>query len=118
MSTESLTATVGVLLTGSSAWATVVAVSLIGLSLGGLAPLLRAIPIELEGIGPRLTATANGLIFTVGEVGGFLGPFLIGGLRDASGSFLPGFGALAIAGAVIVVAGYVMEEPRGSPAGS
>lgn len=58
-----------------------------GLGLGWVAPLVRSIPIELDGIGPRLTATPNGFVFTVGEVGGFAGPFLV------------------------VAAGYLMTEP-------
>ncbi len=104
--------TAGVLVAGVGLPVTVAAVGLVGVSLGGLSPLVRAIPTELDGIGPRLTATANGLIFTVGEVGGFAGPFLVGGLRDLTGSFGPGFAALTAASVVIVVAGYAMPEPR------
>jgi cyanate permease len=87
------------------------AVLVAGLGLGGVAPLVRSVPIELDGIGPRLTATANGFVFTVGEVGGFAGPFLVGSLRDTTGSFAPGFGLLAAGGLVVVVAGYLMVEP-------
>ena len=79
--------------------------------IGGLSPLVRAIPIEMNGIGPRLTAVATGLIFTVGEVGGFMGPFLIGALHDLTGSFAPALAALALASLVTAVAGYVMNEP-------
>ena len=88
--------------------------------IGGLSPLIRAIPIEMDGIGPRLTAIANGLIFTVGEVGGFMGPFLIGFLRDLTGSFAPALGTLALASSIAAVAGYVMDEPAGlgRPAGA
>ncbi len=91
-------------------------VAVAGIGIGGLAPLMRSIPIELDGIGPELTGVATGLIFTVGEVGGFAGPFLVGGLRDVSGSFLPGFGLLAAGGAMVVLAGYLMEEPAGTTA--
>ena len=87
------------------------AVLVAGLGLGGVAPLVRSIPIELDGIGPRLTATANGFVFTVGEVGGFAGPFLVGSLRDTTGSFAPGFSLLAAGGLLVVVAGYLMVEP-------
>jgi cyanate permease len=80
----------------------------VGIGLGGVGPLLRAIPVELEGIGPKLTATAVGFVFAVGEVGGFLGPFLVGSLRDATGSFAPGLATIALAGLVIVVAGWQM----------
>jgi cyanate permease len=89
-----------------------------GVGIGGLAPLMRSIPIELDGIGPQLTGVATGLVFTVGEVGGFAGPFLIGSLRDATGSFLPGFALLAAGGLVVVAAGYLMDEPAGTGPGT
>lgn len=82
--------------------------------IGGLSPLIRAIPIELEGIGPRLTAVATGLIFAVGEIGGFMGPFLIGALRDLTGSFGAGIAVLAAGGFVTMLAGYLMDEPAGT----
>jgi cyanate permease len=82
-----------------------------GVGLGGLSPLVRSIPIELDGIGPRLTATATGLIFSVGEIGGFLGPFVVGSLRDATGTFATGLLVLSVGGAVVVAAGLAMSEP-------
>ncbi|MFB6191733.1 MAG: CynX/NimT family MFS transporter [Haloarculaceae archaeon] len=103
------------LLAGSGIVVLAASLVLVGVfMIGGLSPLVRAIPIELDGIGPRLTAVATGLIFAVGEIGGFMGPFLIGALRDLTGSFAPGIGLLAAGGLVTVVAGYLMEEPRGS----
>lgn len=80
----------------------------VGIGLGGVGPLIRAIPVELSDIGPGLTATAVGFVFAVGEVGGFLGPFLVGSLRDATGSFAPGLVVVAASGVVIVVAGWRM----------
>lgn len=79
--------------------------------IGGLSPLVRAIPIELDGIGPSLTAVATGLIFTVGEVGGFAGPVLIGFLHDITGSFTPALILLAVASLLAAVAGFRMNEP-------
>jgi len=103
------------LLVASSLPAVLVSLVFVGtFAIGGLSPLVRAIPIELDGIGPRLTAIANGLIFTVGEVGGFGGPFLIGLLRDVTGSFRPALGALAAASLLAAVAGYLMDEPGAS----
>ncbi|MUV86416.1 MFS transporter, partial [Natronomonas sp. CBA1123] len=54
----------------------------IGLGMGGLSPLIRAVPVELEGIGAKLTGTAVGVVFAVGEIGGFLGPVVIGALPE------------------------------------
>ncbi|QCC59264.1 MFS transporter [Natrinema thermotolerans] len=80
-----------------------------GFGFGGLSPLIRAIPPELEGIGARLTGTAVGFIFAVGEIGGFLGPVLVGTLYDRTGSYAPGLGLLAVAGLVVAVAGSVLR---------
>lgn len=78
-------------------------VMLVGFGMGGLSPLIRAIPVELEGIGPELTGTAVGIVFAVGEIGGFLGPVLVGSLRDFTGSFAPGL--LMCAAGTLVAAG-------------
>jgi len=100
------------LLVGSSIPALLGSLVLVGVFIiGGLSPLIRAIPIELDGIGPRLTAVATGLIFTVGEIGGFLGPFLIGALRDLTESFAPGIGLLTAGGLLTILAGYAMDDP-------
>lgn len=81
-------------------------VAIVGIGLGGIGPLIRTIPVEIKDIGPELTATAVGIIFAVGEVGGFLGPFLVGSLRDATNSFAPGLAIVAIGGVVIAVTGW------------
>lgn len=80
----------------------------VGIGIGGVGPLVRAIPVELDGVGPELTATAVGFVFTVGEVGGFLGPFLVGSLRGLTGSFVPGLAVLTASGLVIAAAGWRM----------
>ncbi|QSX00269.1 CynX/NimT family MFS transporter [Haloterrigena alkaliphila] len=81
-----------------------------GLGVGGVSPLVRAIPPDLEGIGARLTGTAVGFIFAVGEIGGFVGPVLVGALRDATGSFVPGLAVLAGGALVVVAAGAALHS--------
>lgn len=81
-----------------------------GMGAGGLSPLVRAIPPSLEGIGPRLTGTAVGFIFAVGEIGGFLGPVLIGTLHDLTGSYAPGLAVIAMAGIVVVFTGGLLRR--------
>ena len=112
-----LAGTVGLLglTVGTSLWTLAASLSLVGVFvIGGLSPLIRAIPIEMKGIGPGLTAVATGWIFTVGEVGGFLGPFSIGVVYDYTGRFEPALGLLALASLVTAVVGYVMDEPAQS----
>ncbi|ESP87024.1 MFS transporter [Candidatus Halobonum tyrrellensis] len=107
---------VGLVFAGS-VWTLSASLALVGVfAIGGLSPLVRAIPIELAGIGPGLTAVATGLIFTVGEVGGFLGPFSVGAAYDYAGAFDPALGVLAAASLAAAVVGYRMDEP--SRAGS
>jgi len=83
-----------------------------GFGVGGLSPLIRAIPPELDGIGARLTGTAVGFVFAVGEIGGFLGPVVIGTLHDTTGSFLPGLAMLAAAGVVVAIAGEFLRRQQ------
>jgi len=81
-----------------------------GYGVGGLSPLVRAIPPDLDGLGSRLTGTAVGLVFAVGEVGGFLGPVAIGSLYDLTGTYATGLAVLAAGGVVAVLAGGAMRE--------
>lgn len=81
-----------------------------GVGVGGLSPLVRAITPELEDIGVRLTGTAMGFVFAVGEIGGFLGPVLIGTFNQLTGSYLPGLGLVAAAGLVVVLAGEALRR--------
>ncbi|MFC6990026.1 hypothetical protein ACFQJD_17380 [Haloplanus sp. GCM10025708] len=77
----------------------------VGVAVGGLSPLVRMIPAELDGVGPELTGTAVGLVFAVGELGGFLGPFLVGTLYDLTASYVPGLAVICVACLAAVVAG-------------
>ncbi|NHN60589.1 MULTISPECIES: CynX/NimT family MFS transporter [Halorussus] len=83
-----------------------------GVGVGGLSPLVRAIPPELDGVGSELTGTAMGFVFAVGEIGGFLGPVIVGTSRGTTGSFAPGLGLLAAAGLVVVLAGGALRRLR------
>jgi len=80
-------------------------VALAGVGVGGLSPLVRLVPPELDEVGAELTGTAVGLVFAVGEFGGFLGPVLVGGLYDLTGSYAPGLAVIAVACIGSVIAG-------------
>lgn len=100
---------VGGILGGGTTMITAVGIVAAGLGVGGLSPLVRAIPPDLDSIGARLTGTAVGLVFAVGEVGGFLGPVLIGSLRDVTGTYAAGLAILAGGGLLAVAAGAAMQ---------
>ena len=98
------------LLESRSLLVTVGVVVAVGVGIGGVSPLVRALPTRFDGVGPRLAATAVGLVFAVGEIGGFLGPFLVGALEDATGSFVPGVVMFGGTGVVIALAGLGLAE--------
>ncbi len=68
------------------------------------------------------TAAAAGmaLINSVGNLGGFFGPFIVGWIKDSTGSFDSGLYALAgfmVLAAVVTVFGVRVQRPRTAPAG-
>lgn len=100
----------GLFLTGLGATAVVTFVGVVGLGLGGISTLIRVIPMEMRGIGPEFTGTAIGLMFTFGEVGGFGGPFLVGVLKDVTGTYDAGIALLFGAALLLVAAAVSMRE--------
>ena len=63
-------------------------------------------------------AAAIGLINSLGNLGGFVGPYLIGWLREASGSFAPGLILLGLACLATAAATLLARfEPGGGPPG-
>lgn len=99
----------GVILASTGPLATA-AIVVAGFGAGGLSPLVRAIPPNLPDVGARLTGTAMGLTFAVGEVGGFGGPLLIGAIHDLTGSYAIGVSLLAAGTLLVVGAGAAMRS--------
>jgi MFS family permease len=86
-------------------------------ALGGgcVAPLLFALPAELEGVGPARLGAALGLLGLVGQLGGFLLPTLTG--TAAQGGGLPAsIGVLAIGHLLLLVPALGLRETRESAA--
>lgn len=84
----------------------IIALVIAGAAMGTIAPVLMTIPVEHEEIGTGLAATAVGLIFMIGNTGGFLGPIVSGKLMDLTGSHWAGF--IFMAAVLIVAAGFVI----------
>lgn len=68
-----------------------------------LMPLMMNTLMEMPQIGPGLMGAAGGLYFSIGEVGGFLGPALIGLLVDLTGDFAVGVLLVAVIMLVMVI---------------
>ena len=87
-----------------------IAAVLLGLGSWLYVPLLLALPMELRGMTPERVGIVWGTYVTVGGVGMFLSPLLVGALRDLAGGFLPGFLVCAVAGWTLVAAGLLIPK--------
>jgi cyanate permease len=73
----------------------IIGLVLYGLSYCCLLPLLVLILMDLPEVGSRYMGSASGMFFCVAEIGGFLGPFMVGAIKDWGGGFLGGASFLA-----------------------
>ena len=89
-----------------------VCIGLLGIGSWLYVPMLFVLPMELDGMTPGKVAVAWGWIMAVSGMGGFVAPLVVGILRDATGSFLPGFLVFAALAWMLVVAGFSVPEPR------
>ena len=87
----------------------IIALIIAGASLGILIPVFMVIPVEIGEIGPPLAATAMGLIFMIGNIGGFVGPIIAGKTMDITGAHWPGF---LFMGAALIIAGFCILPVR------
>ncbi len=75
-------------------------------------PALMLILMETPIVGPQRMGMAAGLYFSVAEIGGFGGPFLLGRVYDASGSLVGGVMFLAVVALVLAVPPLLIKERR------
>ncbi len=88
-----------------------------GLILQGIArssvnALLMLTLMDTPEVGSEYMGIAGGLYFTVGEVGGFAGPSLLGWLRDSTGDFVAGLSVLAALNVVMVSVAFLIKETK------
>ncbi|WP_205473586.1 CynX/NimT family MFS transporter [Nocardioides sp. SYSU D00038] len=87
-------------------------VGLEGFCAAALVPLMMNTLMELPEIGPRHVGAAAAVYFTVGELGGFAGPTLVGAVVGATGTFTAGVGALSFVMAAMVLVAVRMPQPK------
>jgi MFS transporter, ACS family, tartrate transporter len=105
-------AAVGVASAAKASWPAVAlpALAIAAVGLYAFTPPFWSLPTSfLRGDG---AAAGIGLINAVGNLGGFIGPYLMGGLRDWSGDFATGL--FALAGAAPLSAALVMTARAGA----
>lgn len=69
---------------------------LTGLAIGGILPIIFLSPLETEEIGPALAGSSMGILFTIGNLGGFIAQPLAGKIIDLTGSEAAAFGLFAL----------------------
>ncbi len=73
-------------------------------------PIVFTIPMELPNMTPERVGVTVGIVLSAGNLSGFVFPFLVGFLRDLTGSFMLGFGICALMALALAAAGYLMPE--------
>jgi len=91
--------------------ATVPLLVLAALGGGCVAPLLFAMPAEIEGVGPARLGAALGLLTLVGQVGGFLLPSLAGAATQGAG-LAGAIGAMAVVHLLLLAPALGLRETR------
>ena len=92
-------------------------ISVIVLGIGSFLylPTLMSLPMEMPGMTPEKVAIVWGFIVTVVGFASFVSPLLVGGLRDISGSFLPGFIICIVASSALIAAATLMPATALQP---
>jgi CP family cyanate transporter-like MFS transporter len=88
----------------------VVGLILYGIAACTLVPLLTLILMETPEVGAKHMGSAGGLFFCISEIGGFMGPFLLGALVDWTGGFLAGGYFVVALGLGILLMSFLMGK--------
>jgi len=84
----------------------------------GVMPILMLTLIESPKVGSERMGAAGGLFFTAGEVGGVLGPLLLGVFSDVSGDFSGGMFMLAGSSAILILLTFYLARETRLPSSS
>ncbi len=96
------------------------AVVILGIGSWLYVPTLLTLPMQMAGVTPERVAVVWGSLLTFSGFAMFLSPILVGGLRDLSGSFVPGLAVCAAASWTLFLAGVLLprnvtDAPAGIP---
>lgn len=89
----------------------IIAIAAEGFCAAALMPLMLNILMEMPQIGSVYMGAAAGPYFTVGEIGGFAGPSLIGVLTSLTGSFFAGMLVLSVVMWLMIVPAVRLRLP-------
>jgi len=81
-----------------------------GIGYGAAAPLLLVILMDLPQVGAKYIGAASGILFSIGGIGGFTGPLIVGFLTDSTGTILTGMIALTALVEAMLVPTLLIKE--------
>jgi len=93
--------------TGVPLWVSAI---IYGFLIGGMAPIVLAMPVET--VGPLHAATAGGFMLVGGYAGAAIAPLLVGFLWASSGSFYPAIIACMVLTEIDVICALMLKESR------
>jgi cyanate permease len=73
-------------------------------------PSAMTLPSEMPGISPRQAGVMLAAAYSVGNIGSFLAPVMVGFLADQTSSYEPGLVMAATLSLSLVVCGYLLPE--------
>ena len=87
-----------------------VSILLLGAGSWSYAPTLLSLPMELPEMTPEKVSVVWGTFVTVSGTGMFISPVVVGAIRDASGSFVPGFMIFAAGAWFLAIASFLLPK--------
>jgi len=81
-----------------------------GIGYGASAPLLLVILMDLPQVGAKYIGVASGILFSIGAIGGFTGPLIVGFLTDSTGTILTGMIMLAALVEAMLIPALLVKE--------
>jgi len=81
-----------------------------GIGYGASAPLLLVILMDLPQVGAKVVGVASGILYSIGAIGGFAGPLIVGFLTDSTGTILTGTITLAVLVEVMLIPALLVKE--------
>ena len=89
---------------------TYASVAVMGLGCWMYLPSLVTLPMQLPGMNPQRVALAWAWFATIGGFATFVSPFAVGAIRDATGTFVPGFLVFAVLAWYLFAAGFFLPS--------
>jgi CP family cyanate transporter-like MFS transporter len=87
-----------------------IGLAVVGVTMRGLTPLLMVTLMDLPEVDSQQMGAVGGLYFAIGEIGGFSGPFILGLLKDVTGSFTSGMIFLVAVAELSIVFTLLLHE--------